>query len=144
MELLLKLSTDRDLVVHQEDPAVEEGGQEDLVVDLELVEVADLVLVGEVDLVLVEEEVVVWGEAVEEVLLVALLVQVMLEELVVLVVQDLWRKQSLVYQETIIQSLVMYQRPPSFVMVKLMEVIMLTQRQSVKHSISVPMMEMGV
>jgi len=58
------------------------------------------------------------------------------------VVQDLWRKQSLAYQEMITQSLVMYQRPPSFVMVKLMGVTMPTQRPSVKHSISVQMTEM--
>jgi len=68
--------------------------------------------------------------------------QVMLEELVVLVVQDLWRKPSLEYQEMITQSLVMYQRPPSFVMGRWMEVTMLIQKRNVKHSISVPMMEM--
>jgi len=73
VELLLKPSTGLDLVAHQEVPAAEE----DLEVDLELEEVADLVLVEEVDSVLVEEEVVVSWEAVEEVLVEALDLQVM-------------------------------------------------------------------
>jgi len=61
---------------------------------------------------------------------------------VVLVDQDHWRKQFLESQGMIIQSLVMYQRPPFFVMVKLMEVTMQILKQNVKPSIFVPMMEM--
>jgi len=68
--------------------------------------------------------------------------QVMLEVLVVLVDQDLWRKLFLEFLEMIIQSLVMYQRPLSFAMVKLTEVIMLIQKLNVKHFISVLAMEM--
>ena len=122
-----KLSTDLvDLEVHQEDLSVEEGGLEQQVVDLVLeaaVVLEELVEVVEVELAVLDQ-------------------QVMLEELVVLVVQDLWRKPSLEYQEMITQSLVMYQRPPSFVMGRWMEVIMLIQKRNVKHSTSVPMMEM--
>jgi len=61
---------------------------------------------------------------------------------VVLVDQDHWRKQFLESQGMIIQSLVMYQRPPFFVTVKLMEVTMQIPKQNVKPSIFVPMMEM--
>jgi len=60
----------------------------------------------------------------------------------VLVVQDLWRKPSLVCQEMITQYLVKYQRPLSSVTDKWMVVIMLTQKQSAKHSTFVPMMGM--
>ena len=126
MELRLKLSIGLvHLEVHQEDPeAVEVEGQ----VDLVEVGVGDLVLVGVV--------------ALEEVVPVDLDRQVMLEVLVVLVDQDLWRKLFLEFLEMIIQSLVMYQRPLSFAMVKLTEVIMLIQKLNVKHFISVLAMEM--
>ena len=126
MELRLKLSIGLvHLEVHQEDPeAVEVEGQ----VDLVEVGAGDLVLVGVV--------------ALEEVVQVDLDPQVMLEVLVVLVDQDLWRKLFLEFLEMIIQSLVMYQRPLSFAMVKLTEVIMLIQKLNVKHFISVLAMEM--
>lgn len=87
-----------------------------------------------VALVLVEEE-----ELVDQGLLEP---QVMLEVLVVLVDQDHWKKQFLEFQAMIIQSLVMCQRPLSFVMVKLTVVTMQIQRQNAKLFISVPMMEM--
>lgn len=93
-----------------------------------------LVPVEEGDLVLVEEE-----EPVDQRLLE---LQVMLEVLVVLVDQDHWKKQFLEFQEMIIQSLVMCQRPRSFVMVKLTEATMQIQKQNAKLFISVPMMEM--
>jgi len=126
VELRLKLSIGLvHLEVHQEDPeAVEVEGQ----VDLVEVGAGDLVLVGVV--------------ALEEVVQVDLDPQVMLEVLVVLVDQDLWRKLFLEFLEMIIQSLVMYQRPLSFAMVKLTEVIMLIQKLNVKHFISVLAMEM--
>ena len=46
------------------------------------------------------------------------------------------------FLEMIIQSSLKFQTHLSCVMVKLMEVTMLIQKLSVKHSISVPMMEM--
>merc|ERR1719228_1267872 len=42
----------------------------------------------------------------------------------------------------IIQFLLRSQKHPSYVMVRLMEAIMLTQNQNAKHSTFVPMMEM--
>merc|ERR1719228_3009397 len=42
----------------------------------------------------------------------------------------------------IIQFLLRSQKHPSYVMARLMEATMLTQKQNVKHSIFVPMMEM--
>ena len=58
------------------------------------------------------------------------------------VVVDLWKKQFLVFLGMIIPSLLKYQRHPFSVMVKQMVVIMQIQKLNVKHSISVPMMEM--
>ena len=107
------------------DQAVEVGQ-----VDLGVV----LVQVEEGALVLVEEQGLVDQGLLEP--------QVMLEVLVVLVDQDHWRKQFLEFQGTIIQSLVMCQRPLSFVMVKLTEVTMQIQKQNAKLFISVLMMEM--
>ena len=116
-----KLNTDQvDLEVLQEDPAV---AMEDLVVALVL----------EVEAAL-EEEVVELEVVLEQ--------QVMSAELVVLVVQDHWKKPYLEYQEMITQFLVMYQKPHFFVMDKLMEVIMQTLKLNVKPSTFVPMMEM--
>lgn len=107
-------------------------------VDLGVPRVDQAVEVGQVDLgvalVLVEEEELVDQELLEP--------QVMLEVLVVLVDQDHWKKQFLEFQEMIIQSLVMCQRPLSFVMVKLTVVTMQIQKQNAKLFISVPMMEM--
>lgn len=104
-------------------------------VDLGVPRVDQAVEVGQVDLgvalVLVEEEELVDQELLEP--------QVMLE---VLVDQDHWKKQFLEFQEMIIQSLVMCQRPLSFVMVKLTVVTMQIQKQNAKLFISVPMMEM--
>merc|ERR1712215_111203 len=57
---------------------------------------------------------------------------------------DLWKKQSPEFQEMIIPFLLMSQKHPSYVMVRLMVGIMLTQKQNVKHSTFVPMMEMEV
>jgi len=107
------------------DQAVEVGQ-----VDLGVV----LVQVEEGALVLVEEQGLVDQGLLEP--------QVMLEVLVVLVDQDHWRKQFLEFQGMIIQSLVMFQRPLSFVMVKLTEVTMQIQKQNAKLFISVLMMEM--
>lgn len=107
------------------DQAVEVGQ-----VDLGVV----LVQVEEGALVLVEEQGLVDQGLLEP--------QVMLEVLVVLVDQDHWRKQFLEFQGMIIQSLVMCQRPLSFVMVKLTEVTMQIQKQNAKLFISVLMMEM--
>ena len=57
-------------------------------------------------------------------------------------VLDLWRKPFLVFPVMTIPSLLKYQRHPSCVMVKQMEDTMLIKKLSVRHSISVPMMEM--
>jgi len=92
-----------------------------------------LVPVEEGDLVLVEEEGPVDQGLLE--------LQVMLEVLVVLVDQDHWKKQFLEFQGMIIQSLVMCQRPLSFVMARLMEATMPIQKLNVKHFIYVLMME---
>ena len=54
----------------------------------------------------------------------------------------LLRKLFLEYLAMIIQFLLKFLKHPSCAMDKLMVVIMLIQKLSVKHSISVPMMEM--
>ena len=71
------------------------------------------------------------------------LVEVM-EDLMMLLeeVLVLWRRQFQVFQETTILYLLKCLRHLSCVMVKQMVVTMLIQKLSVKHSISVPMMEM--
>jgi len=55
---------------------------------------------------------------------------------------DLWRKQSLVFQEMTIPSLRKCPKHPSCVMAKLMVVTMLTQKLSARLSTFVPTMEM--
>merc|ERR1711892_635441 len=55
---------------------------------------------------------------------------------------DLWRKQSLVFQEMTIPSLRKCLKHPSCVMAKLMVATMLIQKLSARLSTSVPMMEM--
>merc|ERR1719209_2921412 len=57
-------------------------------------------------------------------------------------VPDLWKKQ---FQEFLVKTILFLlrsQKHPSYVMARLMEVTMLTQKQNAKHSTFVPMMEM--
>merc|ERR1712055_1018381 len=53
-----------------------------------------------------------------------------------------WRKPSLEFQEMIILFLLRSQKHPSYVMARLMEATMLTQKQNAKHSTFVLEMEM--
>lgn len=87
--------------------------------------------------VLVEARVEVHKEDLEEVMVVPV-VREKEENLA------LWKKQFPVYQEMTILSLVRYQIHHSFVMAKLMEVIMLIPKLSVKPFTFVQMMEMVV
>jgi len=91
------------------------------------------------------EEVVVEAVDLEEV--VVLEVAMMLdsgEAMVEVLVVAAWKKPSLVFLEMTTPFLLKYLKPPLSVMVKWMEVTMLTLKQSARCFISVPMMEMEV
>lgn len=138
MELLVKANTGLEVLV---EVLLREAHLEVLVVvhleDLLEDQVVDQAIPSIHQVVLVEAQVEVHKEDLEEVMLVPV-VREKEENLAP------WKKPFPVYQEMTIPSLPRYQIHHSFVMAKLMEVIMLIPKLSVKPFTFVQMMEMVV